>query len=469
MSIFHLQGFSKMQFLCIHSRNFDTTGKLLQISIRHTQLECGLSKSFFTYNFYKACHIITPTWSTNMRQYMSECHTTLHQYDAWEYVPPRTHDFFLMDIILRSNLPKNHQEIFNRVRINLRPLTASDIVLCTSGTKLLPDLLLGKNHRKSNLHWPTVQKLPKKWIEIFCHRLINIIAPQLQSTPLGSWLHKGHQQWQHFCTPNSTAIHTNTGASVPPPHIPVDITTSPTPKILAHKPTPKLHMATQQVATPMTCIRQAPTWIHRLWRTPVWKDDTINKIIATANAGTLIATGQGAVRHQWGSYYWCFVADTTLSRICTHDGPVDGDPNDMKILRAAASYVLSALSILQILTPFIQNATDPIYIYTECRGLLNRVHSRHFNRPTTVFSDHVDIIYQIRELFHTTKLNVKLQFMQAVGPDSPAPPLPIETLMYKMHCGATSYYADRKKQRYQKHKRSGTLLKNLSSSIRTSR
>ena len=64
--VFHLQGQSKIQFFMKHYRDDDTTGKLMKISLRHTQLECGIQKPFLETNFYKLHNIITPTWITNM-------------------------------------------------------------------------------------------------------------------------------------------------------------------------------------------------------------------------------------------------------------------------------------------------------------------------------------------------------------------------------------------------------------------
>ena len=52
--MYHLQGVSKMQFLFRHVRSNDMTGKLMQTSIRYTQLETGLSRPYYSYNYYKA-------------------------------------------------------------------------------------------------------------------------------------------------------------------------------------------------------------------------------------------------------------------------------------------------------------------------------------------------------------------------------------------------------------------------------
>ena len=53
-----------------------------------------------------------------------------------------------MDIILRSETPKDDQEIFNRVRLNLKLITAADIVIADSRSKILPNILDGVNERK---------------------------------------------------------------------------------------------------------------------------------------------------------------------------------------------------------------------------------------------------------------------------------------------------------------------------------
>lgn len=86
----------------------------------------------------------------------------LINHEAWTYDPPRQHDFFLMGVLLRSNLPQRQIEIFNRVRLNLRLLTASDIVICNYGTKILPNLLKGINNPYSTYNWPEYHDLPIK-------------------------------------------------------------------------------------------------------------------------------------------------------------------------------------------------------------------------------------------------------------------------------------------------------------------
>ena len=160
--------------------------------MRHSQLECGLSQPFYSYDFYKIQHFMTPTWITNLWQYTTKCHCRLHEQFPWRYLCPRAQDKFIMHIVTSSDMPQEHQEIFNRVRINLCLLTLSDIVVADSPTRILPDIFKGINHRTSSLNWPTQQKLPTEWMNIFQQTLRDVIMPHLQNNSLGRWLHDGH-------------------------------------------------------------------------------------------------------------------------------------------------------------------------------------------------------------------------------------------------------------------------------------
>ena len=62
-----------------------------------------------------------------------------------------------MDIILRSRLSQENQDFFNRVRLNLKLLTASDIVRADSHNIVLPNIYDGIYYRKSFTNWPTQQ------------------------------------------------------------------------------------------------------------------------------------------------------------------------------------------------------------------------------------------------------------------------------------------------------------------------
>ena len=145
----------------MHYRNDDTTGRLIKTSLRYTQVKSGLAKPFYTQNFYKF-FLLTPTWLTNLWQYCSESHVQLRETKPWIYEAPRDNDFFLMTMSMRSNISQEQKEIFNRMRLNLKLLTAADIVLPEHATKFDPNILFGINKRNSDLNWPKQMQLSKK-------------------------------------------------------------------------------------------------------------------------------------------------------------------------------------------------------------------------------------------------------------------------------------------------------------------
>ena len=198
LSIFHLQGISKLRFLLMHLRREDTTGKLMDISMRTTQLECGLSTPFLKNDYYKTQMLATETWLTNLWQYCTECEISIQDTKNWNYQVPRKNDFHIMDVIMSSDLNDEQKAMFNQVRLKLKLLTASDVVLADSGTRIHPDIYQGTNHRASTIQWPKVLDFPKAWYTLFQSVMVNIIAPKLQSNPLGKWISQGHQRWQYF-------------------------------------------------------------------------------------------------------------------------------------------------------------------------------------------------------------------------------------------------------------------------------
>lgn len=361
-SLYHLQGTAKLQFLFKHYREFDTTGKLLTTSMRYTQLELGMSKNFLSLNFYKYANMITPTWVTNLWQYMCECNCQILEVNPWLYNPPREGDFFLMDVIQRSNLPDNHKEIFNRVRLNLRLLTASDIVIASSRSKIIPGLYEGNTGRYSSYNWPKYHTLPSKWQLIFNDAVKQIIVPQLQNNPLGKWREGGYQRFLYKLdhVTNKVCIFNETNSSeaidIDCHHI--------TRKILGQRIIER-HDTTMDISrTPTHAIKTVPVWMSKLWRHRKWTDTELTKIIATLKSDSLHVIGDGSVRDQWGAYAWTMVDSNDFTKICDITHPVDGPPTNMKEIRVEATCILSSLSIIHTLQDFVHSPNVTIHIYT---------------------------------------------------------------------------------------------------------
>ena len=75
--IYDLMGTEKLKFLFMDLRRFDTTGKLMLMSMQNTQLECGLGTFFYNLNYDKWHKLVCPTWNTHLWQYCDQRATTI--------------------------------------------------------------------------------------------------------------------------------------------------------------------------------------------------------------------------------------------------------------------------------------------------------------------------------------------------------------------------------------------------------
>ena len=163
-------------------------------------------------------------------------------------------------------------------------------------------------------------------------------------------------------------------------------------------------------------------------RAPKWMKQMCEHLMEN----NLCIIGDGSVKDQWGAMAWTFATKSSFQEICQFSQPVDGDPKNMKELRAEATFLLSAISIVHVLQPLLQNKQIKINIHTSCRGLINRVLSTNINSPSNVLADHIDIIYQIRQLLKNLK-NIKVTFINTVAPkeDDLDKAARLEQLLYK--------------------------------------
>ena len=203
---------------------------------------------------------------------MTECYTQINEIKPWLYEPPREGDFFLMDIILRSETPKDDQEIFNRVRLNLKIITASDIVIADSRSKILPNILEGVNERNSAFNWPENQQLPKKWYDIFGNILKTVIRSQLHSTPLGKWVGKGHQRWKNYCDSQNNIIAKEIDEDISG-LTPVDITRRRTTRIIGQQYIVTKMKTIHRHTSPLDSLHHPAPWISFTGQSKINSDE----------------------------------------------------------------------------------------------------------------------------------------------------------------------------------------------------
>ena len=197
--IYDLMGTEKLKFMFMHMRRWDTTGKLMLISMQNTQLECGSEAVFFNLDYQKWSSLVTPTWHTHLWQY---CDTKALGMDITKkiaYEKPRDKDEFIMDVLQSSEkFSLLELQQLNKVRQKLKVLTLSDIT-DLRGKRILQGVKNTSNGiehiRLSTFKFLPQSPLPswwKLWKDTACPFLENYLSKH----PLGAWRKKSHQRWK---------------------------------------------------------------------------------------------------------------------------------------------------------------------------------------------------------------------------------------------------------------------------------
>ena len=186
---------AKAKLFSFHYRKQDKTGKLFKISIDTTQLQCGLSTPFYTLDYRRWRHILTPTWFLHLWSLLSICDISISLSHHWIYIPPRINDQFVMDLLLPHIPSTSVHYCLNACRIALQIITLSDLTTPVDGLKVLPNILQGNQYRSSNIKWPN-QEIPHHWWSTWKQYLSSYIVPYLSLHKLGAWTSESHQTFR---------------------------------------------------------------------------------------------------------------------------------------------------------------------------------------------------------------------------------------------------------------------------------
>ena len=183
--------------------------------------------------------------------------------------------------------------------------------------------------------------------------------------------------------------------------------------------------------------------MKNLWRGFKLDKNSINKILRNLENNDVCIAGDGSVRDQLGSFAMCFALKNTDKPFFTVTGPVDGHRHHMKALRAEATHSLASIALISRIVPFIRCSEIEMPIYTDCKTLINRVETNNINSPSLVMTDHIDLIYQIRELLSTTNVKFVFEYAKTIKDDSFDMVTPPEKLVQLMHIRAYGHFCNK--------------------------
>jgi hypothetical protein len=98
-----LQGHTRLQYLLGHLRCGDATGRLMQMLLEYTQLECGCRGNPLAqdYNTYSAL-LINTNWITEVWEHLHTCKAKVEIDGLWQPTENRVHDIVIMESLIAS-------------------------------------------------------------------------------------------------------------------------------------------------------------------------------------------------------------------------------------------------------------------------------------------------------------------------------------------------------------------------------
>jgi hypothetical protein len=109
-----LHGHTRIQYLLDHLRCGDATGRLVQMLLEYTQLECGCRGNQLAqdYNNYSAL-IINTNWITEVWEHLQTCKAKVEIDGLWQPTENRVRDNMIMESLIASGrfTNKNLKEI----------------------------------------------------------------------------------------------------------------------------------------------------------------------------------------------------------------------------------------------------------------------------------------------------------------------------------------------------------------------
>jgi hypothetical protein len=159
-----LQGHTKLQYLLGHLRCGDKNGRLIQMLLEYTQLECGCRGNPLAQDYKYSSMIINTIWITEVWVRLHTCKATVEVEGLWQPYVIRQKDTAITETLIASGRFTNKAlEENNYCRIYLQVFFISDISNL-EGNKV--EEWAGRGQRQvghnSTWDWP-IQQNPTAW------------------------------------------------------------------------------------------------------------------------------------------------------------------------------------------------------------------------------------------------------------------------------------------------------------------
>ena len=413
---YHVQGLEKLKLFFLHLRNNDTTGDLIRISTSYTQMEAGQEHCVLSSDYRKWGKYATNTWITHLWQYATECKVALGMDSFWTYKVPRENDVYLLHLIENSSLDTNTKKILNQVRIYLKILTLSDMVIVNKKSTILPDVLSAIKSRDSTYHWPLSEEPPKSWKTIWTSFVKTEVASYLYHRPLGKWTAPTHQEWNTYTNADrnvlvikGTQYDYNKGnlteRQIRPQLclFPVDIHKN---RMLGFQTSiPQLRYLKKEHK-----IEDTRSWIERNQGFTI-SDSEIDKLKTCIKTGNCVGVSDGSLFDHYPAHAWCFANKLNGDIILKSAAPVDGNIKQISSFRAEALGLLAMATLLNQVFKDPQLQSYSVTLHCDGESVIKKLRQPVSTKTKYALDNDIDLIFELQHCLQQNSGRIRVKYV----------------------------------------------------------
>ena len=393
--VYHVQGLEKSKFLLIHYRLHDTTGQLIKISMRYTQMEIGTSTPFYLLQHENYRMYATDTWTTQLWEYLCACKTRFVETKPWNYVQPRENDFFLMDIISQTDMSERNKVIFNQIRLYLKLITASDII-DPETNRVYQHVLECKPTIQSRLGWPNIHPFPKSWIQLWKSMITSFIIPKLRLLPLGTWRKQTHQILLEPI--NMKKIQKKFKHEYP--------------TLILEDVALNSKLFSKVVQRINTTMRSADKWKQSIWGIKGIPRKTIHTILFEYLRGNLIAATDASVKYGRAGHAFCYANKKTGKILFSSGSKVCGSIKFTTSYRAEMMSIIAGLTLLDLILRAAGISKAKVVLHTDSETSILVTKNSRLNTLHYALTNDIDVALQLRHEWTTIPQQFSLQHVK---------------------------------------------------------
>jgi len=447
--LYDIMGMEKSKFLFMHLRRQDTTGKLFQISMQQTQLECGSETLFYNLDYDKYGPLTTNTWNTNLWQYYSSRAIEMDLTLPVTYTKPRCNDQFIMDVLMKDgSLNQNELAAVNKVRQHLQLLTLSDMT-DVRGKIVLRKVFQGQVGRRSKFKF-TKQEPTKKWKNWWTKKACPVLQKALNIRPLGQWKSTSHQiwDWEYDSIKDELCHEGMTYRKVGNVYIKkdnegdnsdatldswADVTfdRNMRPYLIAYQNKKIMEGRIQ----PSQASKFRETY-DKMWGEINYLVPQEELILQMNNKSIMVAT-DGSNWNDEGAHAWG-VADAKGKFLVKGRGRVPCAKSDASSLRPELHALLAVTSYLSALKEELgDDRKVTIPMYTDSQNAITDMESNLYATTRNVLENNIDIKLELKQILRMSPIQFKLNHVKAHQDD--VKPYDELTIEEKMNCDIDAY------------------------------